>query len=186
MFHILEAMTRWLAPILSFTSEEIWRFMPGARSESVFFNTWLELPKDLVQKPSLDWDAILNVRGGISRELEKLRNAGSIGGPLDSEVDVYCKSPLLETLQSFGEELRFVFITSDARVHSADRRPAEAAAVDEGEGNTAWVVVKPTAAVKCVRCWHKRADVGSDARHPELCARCVSNVEGSGEQRRFT
>jgi isoleucyl-tRNA synthetase len=186
MFYIIEALTRWLSPILSFTSEEIWRFMPGARSESVFFNTWIELPKDMAQRPTVDWDAILNVRSAISRELEKLRNAGSIGAPLDAEVDVYCKPPLLQTLQAFGEELRFVFITSAARVHSAEDKPAEAAAAEEGEGNTTWIVVKPTTAVKCVRCWHKRHDVGQDARHPELCSRCVTNVEGPGEQRRFT
>ena len=186
MFYIAEALTRWLAPILSFTAEEIWRFMPGARSESVFFNTWFELPKDLAQRPSIDWDAILNVRSAISRELEKLRNAGSIGAPLDAEVDVYASPPLLETLQSFGEELRFVFITSAARVHPASNRPADAAAAAEGEANSTWIVVKPTAATKCVRCWHKREDVGHDSRHPELCGRCVTNVEGPGEVRHFT
>jgi isoleucyl-tRNA synthetase len=186
MFYIAEALTRWLSPILSFTAEEIWRYMPGKRSESVFFNTWIELPKDLTQRPSVDWDAVLNVRSAISRELEKLRNAGSIGAPLDAEVDVYCKAPLLDTLRAFGEELRFAFITSAARVHSADSRPAEAVAADEGDNNTTWIAVKPTTAVKCVRCWHKRPDVGQDSRHPELCARCVTNIEGPGEQRRFT
>jgi isoleucyl-tRNA synthetase len=160
--------------------------MPGARSESVFFETFFQFPRELTERPSIDWDAILKVRSAISRELEKLRNAGAIGAPLDAEVDVYTKGPLLETLQSFGEELRFVFITSDARAHAADSRPAEAVAAEEGEGNATWIVVKPTTAVKCVRCWHKRPDVGHDARHPELCARCVSNVEGPGEQRRFT
>ena len=186
MFYIAEALTRWLSPILSFTAEEIWRYMPGKRSESVFFNTWIELPKDLTQRPSVDWDAVLNVRSAISRELEKLRNAGSIGAPLDAEVDVYCKGPLLDTLQAFGEELRFAFITSAARVHSADSRPAEAVPADEGDNNTTWIAVKPTTAVKCVRCWHKRPDVGQDSRHPELCVRCVTNIEGPGEQRRFT
>ena len=118
--------------------------------------------------------------------MEKLRNAGSIGAPLDAEVDVYASPPLLETLQSFGEELRFVFITSAARVHPAQSRPAEAVAAQEGESNTAWIVAKPTSFVKCVRCWHKREDVGHDSRHPELCGRCVTNVEGPGEVRRFT
>ena len=186
MFYIAEALTRWLAPILSFTAEEIWRYMPGARGESVFFDTFFELPKELTKQPSIDWDAILNVRSAISRELEKLRNAGSIGAPLDAEVDVYATGPLLETLQSFGEELRFVFITSAARAHSADSRPADAVAAVEGEGNTTWITVKPTTATKCVRCWHKRPDVGQYPQHPELCGRCVSNVDGPGEQRRFT
>lgn len=186
MFYIIEALTRWLSPILSFTAEEIWRFMPGARSESVFFNTWVSLPPEMAQRPCIDWDAILKVRSALFRELEKLRDAGSIGGPLDAEVDVYCKPPLLEALTAFGEELRFVFITSTARVHAAESRPAAAAAAEEGDGNTTWIVVKPATAVKCVRCWHKRPDVGLDPRHPELCVRCVTNVEGPGEQRRFT
>ena len=187
MFYIAEALVRWLAPILSFTAEEIWRYMPGARAESVFFDTWAELPKELTHQPSINWPHILGLRSAVSRELEKLRNEGSIGAPLDAEVDIYLDSPSLSSvLQSFGEELRFVFITSAARVHPADNRPAEAVAADEGEGNGVWIVVKPTTAAKCVRCWHKRPDVGHDSRHPELCGRCVSNVEGPGEQRRFT
>ena len=186
MFWIIEAMVRWLAPILSFTAEEIWRSMPGARNESVFFNTWIALPQGTGQRPSIDWDAILNVRSAVARELEKLRNADAIGAPLDAEVDVYCSPPLLQTLERFGDELRFVFITSGARVHPADQRPAEAVAAEEGEGNVAWIVARPSGAAKCVRCWHKRADVGSNARHPELCARCATNVDGPGEERRYT
>jgi isoleucyl-tRNA synthetase len=119
------------------------------------------------------------------RELEKLRNANAIGAPLDAEVDVYCAAHLLQILQSFGEELRFVFITSAARVHRADSRPADAAPAEEGDEDFAWIVARPSAAKKCVRCWHKREDVGSSAEHPELCGRCVTNVAGPGEQRRY-
>ncbi len=185
MFWIVEAMVRWLAPILSFTAEEIWKFMPGARNESVFLNTWLALPQGAAQRPSIDWDSVLRVRSGVMRELEKLRNAGAIGAPLDAEVDVYCAPHLLQVLQSFGEELRFVFITSAARVHRADSRPAEATAAEEGNDDFAWIVARPTAAKKCMRCWHKREDVGSHAQHPDLCGRCVTNVDGPGEQRRY-
>jgi isoleucyl-tRNA synthetase len=185
MFWIVEAMVRWLAPILSFTSEEIWRYMPGQRNESVFFNTWVALPQGAAQRPQIDWDAVLRVRSGVMRELEKLRNANAIGAPLDAEVDVYCAPHLLQILQSFGDELRFVFITSAARVHRADSRPPEAAAAEEGNDDFAWIVARPSTANKCVRCWHKRGDVGSSAEHPELCARCVTNVAGPGEQRRF-
>src|SRR5690348_16376551 len=125
-------MVRWLAPILSFTAEEIWRFMPGKRNESVFLNTWVSLPQGAAQRPSLDWDVLLRVRSGVMRELEKLRNADAIGAPLDAEVDVYCAAPVLQVLEPLGEELRFAFITSAARVHSADKRPAEATAAEEG------------------------------------------------------
>src|SRR5688572_18806820 len=185
MYWMLEAMVRWLAPIASFTAEEIWRYMPGKREQSVFLNTWVSLPQGAAQRPTIDWDAILRVRGGVMRELEKLRNAGAIGAPLDAEVDVYAAPHLLQVLQSLGDELRFVFITSGARVHRADSRPAEATPAEEGDEEFAWVVARPSEAQKCVRCWHKRADVGSNAEHPELCGRCVTNVAGPGEQRRF-
>jgi isoleucyl-tRNA synthetase len=183
MFYIVEALTRWLAPILSFTAEEIWRFMPGQREESVFFNTWFELPKS--SSDAIDWNAVLALRGAVSRELEKVRNTGAIGAPLDAEVDLYCTPALLKVLQPFGEELRFAFITSAARVHPADQRPSDAVSAEEGDANAAWIVVKPSDAAKCVRCWHKRPDVGKHADHPELCGRCVENVTGSGETRRY-
>jgi isoleucyl-tRNA synthetase len=185
MFWILEAMVRWLAPLLSFTAEEIWKFMPGERNESVFLNTWAALPQGAAQRPQIDWDVLLRVRSGVMRELEKLRNAAAIGAPLDAEVDVYCAPHVLQVLQPLGEELRFAFITSAARVHRADSRPPEATPAEEGNEDFAWIVARPTAATKCVRCWHKREDVGSDARHPELCGRCVTNLDGPGEQRRY-
>ncbi len=186
MFWIIEAMARWLAPILSFTAEEIWRYMPGQRGESVFLATWCALPAEAKAAPDIDWQAILELRSAVSRELEKLRNTGAIGAPLDAEIDLYCSGSLLETLQRFGEELRFVFITSDARVHPADDRPSSAVAAEEGEENGSWIVARATEAAKCVRCWHKRPDVGANPEHPEICGRCVTNVTGPGEQRRWT
>ncbi|HLS80708.1 MAG TPA: isoleucine--tRNA ligase [Steroidobacter sp.] len=186
MFWIIEAMVRWLAPILSFTAEEIWRCMPGRRAESVFFNTWVALPQGAGERPPLDWGAVLNVRSAVMRELEKLRNEDAIGAPLDAEVDLYCEPGLLRTLQTFGEELRFVFITSEARAHPAGERPADAAAAQDDDRNTAWIVVRPASAAKCVRCWHKRPEVGSHPEHPQLCGRCIGNVTGPGEQRRFS
>jgi isoleucyl-tRNA synthetase len=185
MFWIVEAIVRWLAPILSFTAEEIWRFMPGTRNASVFLNTWVALPQGAAQRPQIDWDVLLRVRSGVMRELEKLRNANAIGAPLDAEVDVYCAPHVLQVLQPMGEELRFAFITSAARVHRADSRPADAAAAEEGNDDFAWIVARPSAAKKCVRCWHKREDVGNYPKHPELCGRCVANVDGQGEQRRY-
>jgi isoleucyl-tRNA synthetase len=186
MYCIVEAMARWLAPILSFTAEEIWRYMPGARSESVFFETWYELGEEAKRAPSIDWEAILQLRGAVSRELEKLRNTGAIGAPLDAQIDLYCSGELLRTLQSFGEELRFIFITSEARVHPSEQRPADATSAVEGERNTSWIVVKPMEAAKCIRCWHKRPDVGSHPEHPEICGRCVANITGPGEPRKWT
>ena len=186
MYWIAEAMVRWLAPILSFTAEEIWRYMPGERDETVFLQTWLELPKGAELTPTIDWDAVFTVRTAVARELEKLRNSGAIGAPLDAEVSLYCAPQLQQTLGAFGDELRFVFITSDARVLPVTQRPSDAVAADEGEQSACWIVVQASEHQKCTRCWHKRADVGVDPQHPALCGRCVNNVAGSGETRRFS
>ncbi len=186
MYWIIEAMVRWLAPILSFTADEIWRYMPGTRDESVFLHTWIELPVGANAPLAIDWDAVFGVRSAVARELEKLRNSGAIGAPLDAEVDLYCTQELERTLATFGDELRFTFITSEARVHPAAKRPANAVPAEEGERNAAWVVVRASEHGKCVRCWHKRPDVGADRDHPELCGRCVTNVVGPGETRRWS
>jgi isoleucyl-tRNA synthetase len=185
MQHVLEAMVRWLAPILSFTAEEIWRAMPGARAESVFHSTWADLPAGEEAAVAIDWAAALEVRAAVLRELERLRVAGAIGAPLDAAVDIYAAPELRAALASLGEELRFVLITSEARVHPAGERPAEAVAAGAADADSLWIRVEPCTAPKCVRCWHRRADVGSDATHPELCGRCVVNVDGAGESRRF-
>ena len=185
LYWIAEAMARWLAPILSFTAEEIWRHMPGERAESVFHTTWAQLPDAGPGRAGVDWPAVLEVRSVVLRELERLRVEGRIGAPLDAVVDLYCAPERRAALTALGDELRFLLITSEARVHSADDRPA---ATDAGGGEGAgafWVAVDASRAAKCVRCWHKREDVGSSDRHPQLCGRCVSNLDGPGETRRF-
>jgi isoleucyl-tRNA synthetase len=187
MQHILEALTRWLAPILSFTAEELWRYLPGERAPSVFLTTWYEgLFAVGAEEPlSADcWERLRAVREVVGRELEKLRVVGGIGSGLDAEVDVYCDSGLADDLGRIGDELRFFLITSHARVHPLAARPTDAveSLVD---GQTLAVRVAPSAHPKCARCWHHRADVGHHAEHPELCGRCVENVLGTGETRRF-
>jgi isoleucyl-tRNA synthetase len=184
MHWIAEAMTRWLAPILSFTAEEIWRLLPGERPESVFHSTFVELPAAGVA-PAVDWDLVLAARGAVLRELERLRVAGAIGAPLDAVVELHAEPATRDALAVLGEELRFVLITSGAGVHDAAARPADAveAGVDGAPG--LWITVRPTEATKCVRCWHRREDVGRVAAHPELCGRCASNVDGPGETRRY-
>ena len=185
LYWIAEGLTRWLAPILSFTAEEIWRYMPGERTESVFHTTWVELPATGRGRVAVDWPAVLEVRSVVLRELERLRIEGRIGAPLDAVVDLYCAPERRAALAVLGDELRFLLITSEARLHAAEDRPA-AASAGGGEGEGAfWVSVDASGAAKCVRCWHKREDVGHSDRHPQLCARCVTNIEGPGEQRRF-
>jgi isoleucyl-tRNA synthetase len=182
---IAEAMVRWLAPILSFTAEEIWRHLPGERAESVFFSTWAQLGGESVPPSRVDWPAVLEVRDAVLRELERLRVAGGIGAPLDAIVELYASPSVLAALGPLGEELRFVLISSDARVHPADARPPQAVPAGGNADAELWIRVHPSPARKCVRCWHKREDVGTVAAHPELCGRCVVNLDGAGESRRF-
>ncbi|MGH8300208.1 MAG: isoleucine--tRNA ligase, partial [Steroidobacteraceae bacterium] len=184
MHHIAECMVRWLAPVLSFTAEEIWQFLPGERSESVFLETWHPLPE--VSAADIEWPTLLQLRSDVTRELEKLRDAGSIGAPLDAEVDVYCSPQEYARIDALGDELRFFFITSHARAHRIEGAPpAEAVPAANLGRSGVWIAVKPTADPKCIRCWQHRPDVGSNPKHSEICGRCVINVEGPGETRRF-
>ena len=183
MLWIAEALVRWLAPILSFTAEEIWRALPGERPASVFLSTWAVLPEPAREEQAIDWAALIGLRAGVTRELERLREQGAIGGPLDAEVDVYCTAENHARLNALGEELRFLLITSAARVHEAAEPPAGAVAGENAAQSGVWIQVRPSPESKCVRCWHHRPDIGSDSRHPELCARCVANVDGPGETR---
>jgi isoleucyl-tRNA synthetase len=191
MYFIAEALVRWLAPVLSFTAEEIWRNLPGKREESVFMETWYELPEmflpgeDAGDRFGLDyWADVLLVRDLVKKEAEKVRVAGKIGSSLDAEVDLYCDPAWVEKLQRLDDELRFVLITSYARVHPLEQKPDDVLVV-ELDGSRMGVRVTPSTYDKCVRCWHHREDVGAHADHPQLCGRCVTNVDGAGEQRRY-
>jgi isoleucyl-tRNA synthetase len=182
---IAEAMVHWLAPILSFTAEEIWRALPGKRVESVFLSSWAQLPEIARETRPIDWDALIALRGDVTRELERLREQGTIGAPLDAEVDVYCAGDNFERFSALGEELRFLFITSSAHVHSSVAPPDGVVVAESAAGPGVWIRVRASQHPKCVRCWHRRPDVGSNTRHPELCGRCVANVDGPGETRSF-
>ncbi|HET9679937.1 MAG TPA: isoleucine--tRNA ligase, partial [Gammaproteobacteria bacterium] len=183
MYHIIEAMVRWLAPILTFTAEELWQHIPGKRDESVFFETWYDLPTIPATDAGIDWDTVLTVRQEVSRELEALRKERIIGGSLDAEVTLYCEPALQKKLAALGDELKFALIVSAAHLHDDATKPDSAIAAQEVAG--LWIDIKKSDHAKCVRCWHHTADVGKDENHPELCARCVTNVAGEGEKRRF-
>jgi isoleucyl-tRNA synthetase len=182
MFHVAEAMVRWLAPILSFTAEEAWGFLPGKRNESVFLNTWHQFPPGAERGSDIDWPAFIALKADVARQLERLRMAGEIGAPLEAEVTVYASPEQATRFSALGDELRFLLITSQARVKETDSPPAGAV---PSHAENVWIEVMPSTEKKCVRCWHLRADVGSDPRYPDLCARCVVNIEGPGEERRF-
>jgi isoleucyl-tRNA synthetase len=183
MFHILEALVRWLAPVLSFTAEEIWHHIPGRKNASVFLETWHSFP--VIDDTAVDrsyWNDVMTVRQAVARELEKLRVAGDIGSGLDAEVDIYCDESWQERLRRLGDELRFVFITSYVRLHPLPENKSNAV---ETEIKEMTLRVAPSTYPKCIRCWHHREDVGVDKDHPQICGRCVQNVVGAGEARSY-
>ncbi|ROR35114.1 isoleucine--tRNA ligase [Inmirania thermothiophila] len=184
LHHIAEAMVRWLAPILSFTAEEIWHHLPGERAESVFLATWHEIPVGPAADEALGerlWQEVLALRDEVARAIERARNADEVGSSLEAEVDLYLAPERLERLAPAGDELRFAFLVSALRLHPLEQAPDEAA---PGALAGVRVHVRRSPHPKCVRCWHRRPDVGADPAHPALCGRCVENVAGAGERRR--
>ena len=180
LWHITQALTRMLAPILSFTAEEIWEELnPG--QESVFFSTWHTLP--LVDEPAAQrarWTRLLALRGSVQKQLELLRGDGKqLGSSLEGEVTLYAEGEPADFLASFGDDLRFVFITSRAVLQ---RGPAPEASVATAEDGIR-LVIQATQHGKCERCWHRRADLGSNPEHPLLCGRCDGNLHGRDEIR---
>ncbi|NIB40257.1 isoleucine--tRNA ligase [Pseudomaricurvus alkylphenolicus] len=182
LYHIIEAFARWIAPILSFTADELWTQIPGERQGSVFVAEWYELPRQSADEAMGDdyWKALAEVKTAVNKVIEAKRNDGVIGGSLEASVTLCCEGELAARLQALGDELRFVLITSAADVASETLADAEATEV---EGLSVKVVKAD--GQKCVRCWHYREDVGSHSEHEEICGRCVENVVGDGEQRQF-
>ncbi|MDG2395349.1 class I tRNA ligase family protein, partial [Candidatus Thioglobus sp.] len=177
--HILEAMVRWLSPVLSFTAEEIWQNMPGEKTNSIFLNEWYQDLTANYENTAIE--TARNINPFIRKQMEGMRSEKIIGSSLDAEVDLYCNEETFAALSQLGDELRFVFITSYARIHPLSAKTDDC--IEAGEG--VFINVSQSTHEKCVRCWHHREDVGQQTEHAELCGRCVENVVGSGEQREF-
>jgi len=179
IWHITQSLLRLMAPVLSFTVEEAWAIFADqdvyqASGETIFTQTFYALPEvgdaDLLLTK---YEHLQAIRAEVLKQLEEVRVSGAIGSSLQAEVEIHASGDKLALLQSLGEDLKFVLITSAATVV-----PAATAAADK-------VMVRASSYKKCERCWHYRADVGSHADHPGLCGRCTSNLFGSGEQRRI-
>ncbi|MDZ4347925.1 MAG: isoleucine--tRNA ligase [Xanthomonadaceae bacterium] len=187
MFHIAHAFARWIAPILSFTAEEMWDALPGERADNVLFATWYEslapLPGDAVLSAQ-DFDRLLALREAVSKVLEPMRAGGEIGASLQAEVDIYVDDATRSVFAPVVDELRFLFITSSLRLLPLAEKPGTAVRGD-CDAPEVWIVARPSASAKCIRCWHYRDDVGQSIEHPEICGRCIGNVEGPGEDRRW-
>lgn len=186
IYHIAQALVRWIAPILSFTAEEIWQEIPAAENSStIFAETWYQGLTALDENSELNsayWQELIEVRSAVSKRLEELRNEGSVKGSLTAEVELFAEDELYAKLAKLEDELRFVLITSSASVKPASEKPADAT---QTEVPGLFVYAKATEHAKCARCWHHRPEVGSFAAHPELCQRCLDNVEGAGETRHY-
>ena len=181
IYHIANALVRWIAPILSFTADEIWEFIPNAEG-SVFTTQWYQHLPSLNQDAKLsstDWQRIMEIREQVNQSIEQKRGEGLVGGALEAEVDIYLNAEDYRLLDQLGSELRFVLIVSAARIHSG-YAPVSSSAQEELE-----VKVSKSGEAKCVRCWHHREEVGANLDHPEICLRCVENVASSGEVRHF-
>ena len=183
LYHIAEALVRWIAPVLSFTSEELWQHLPGEHNDSVMLNTWYDGLAELPADQNLGrefWATVMGVKEAVNKELENLRSAKAIRGNLEAEVTLYVESALSEQLAKLGDELRFVLITSQATL--APLADATNDAVATELPGLKLRILKSVEA-KCARCWHFRSDVGVNPAHPEICGRCVDNIEGAGEVR---
>jgi isoleucyl-tRNA synthetase len=170
LWQITHAMLRWMAPFLSFTAEEAWALFGD--SDSIFVETYTKFDAPDAASTALlaKWQRLREIRDTVNKEIEALRTAGRVGSSLQANVTIAAPGADRALLDSLGDDLRFVLITSAAQVVAGDELRAE---------------VVPSAATKCERCWHWRSDVGLDAAHPSICGRCTSNLYGSGEPRHF-
>jgi isoleucyl-tRNA synthetase len=185
IYHMINALVRWIAPILSFTAEEIWKQLIGNFEESVFLTTWYlelaELPKNTAMNQAYFENVIL-IRDAVNKEIEHLRAQGLLGSALEAEVTLYADPYIKKLLSHLKDELRFILITSNATVLTIEQAPKEAV---QSEIDGLKLKIEASQHKKCERCWHRRNDVGENSDHPNICKRCVENIEGSGEIRQF-
>ncbi|WP_320824441.1 isoleucine--tRNA ligase [Reinekea sp.] len=185
MYHVLQAMVRWIAPILSFTADELWPYVPGQDKTTVFTETWYPGLTGFAADETMNsgyWSVVQQVKDGVNGVLEQARSDAKVGGSLTAEVTLYCDAELRATLTQLGDELRFVTLTSGATLADLATAPSDAV---QTELSGLKVSVVKSSLTKCGRCWHQTADVGHQPAHPELCGRCVDNVSAAGEQRHF-
>jgi isoleucyl-tRNA synthetase len=185
LYHIAQALVRWMAPILSFTAEEIFELLPGERTESVFLTTWYDglfPPATDAEMDLAFWDQVQAVKQAVNKAIEEARNRKELRANLAADATLYVDDRLAGLLGRLGDELRFVTITSTATLAPLADAPAD---LPDSAVAGLKVRVAPSPHEKCVRCWHHRPDIGTDANHPELCGRCVTNLEGDGEERHY-
>ncbi len=169
---ILNVLVRQIAPILSYTAEEIWQTSNrlNDQEKSVFLSNFdtFEIESESIINQS-EWKRIFEIKDAVNQSIEEMRNDNKLKGSLDSVVNIQATSNDFQILNKLGDELHFLFISSEAKVK---------------EGNTFKIKVTTSKNAKCVRCWHRDLSIGSIQEHPELCNRCIDNIENDGEQRK--
>ncbi|WP_338155994.1 isoleucine--tRNA ligase, N-acetyltransferase domain-containing [Moraxella catarrhalis] len=169
LYHIAHALLRWIAPVLSFTAQEAWQVLKDTQGY-IFTAEWYQLPDFQMNDISHeDWDKVALIKDTVNKSIEQARSDKIVSSNLTAKVTITAPQDITDILNKFGDELRFVFITSDATVKS---------------GDTLSTTITPADGTKCVRCWHVRTDVGTHAEHPEICGRCVQNLD-DGEMRLY-
>jgi isoleucyl-tRNA synthetase len=182
LHHILQSLTRLMSPILSFTAEEVWSTLYPEDATGIFASQFYNLPivQDKIYGDNVlpthftsRWNLIEVYRDEINRRIEELRSAGKLGSSLQAEIHIRCRQIDADFFNHFGNELKFIFIVSRVTI------------VVEPSLQTMQILVTPSTHKKCERCWHYVEDIGSHAEHPTICGRCVTNLEGAGETRRY-
>ena len=169
---IVNQLVVLISPVLSFTAEEIWQgndFLL-AEADSVFLATLKDLESFKSDLSNEDWKRMLEVKEEVNQNIEESRAAGIIKGSLDASIELILDSDDFNLVNKFASEMHFFFIVSECNIL---------------EGDSFKISVSKSTAEKCVRCWHRNESVGSNGKHPELCNRCVENLDGPGEDRRF-
>ena len=171
--YICNILVRLIAPILSYTAEEIWQTHPSLKEqgESIFLNTYgyKEIYNE-VKITSENWSRIFEIKDLVNQSIENMRSENNIKGSLDSIVTLHLEDEDYSLLQKIGKELHFIFISTDAQIKKADSFSIEISVSDDP---------------KCSRCWHRCKSVGTIKGHEEACSRCVENIENDGELRHF-
>ena len=169
---ITQTMLRLMAPILAFTTEEVWTLLASKMNgapESIMLSDAAALPQVAdAAALSAKWERIRAIRAEVAKAMETVRGEGAIGSSLQAEVTIVAPQDDADALRSLGDDLKFVFISSAASVAT---------------GEALQISVTPSAQPKCERCWHQRNSVGQNTAHPGWCDRCVANVDGAGEVR---
>ncbi|MBA3979675.1 MAG: isoleucine--tRNA ligase [Alcanivorax sp.] len=185
LYHIAEALVRWMAPILSFTAEEVWQHLPGERDASVFLVEWYDGLFRLPAEASMDatfWQQVQLAKQAVNKAIEDARNQKVVRANLAADAVLYADEAVQQLLACLGDELRFVTITSTATLKPLAEAPAD---LTDSLMPGLKVAITASPHTKCARCWHHREDVGSHPDHPEICGRCVDNIEGQGEVRHY-